>query len=174
MRNRLALSLAVALSCVLMACSSTPPTATTRAPAAAATSAPAATLTFQLDWIPNVQHFGPVYADQQGLYKATGLNVKVQAGGQGIDGLQMVAAGAADVAVSSAMSIYVANEHGLDLVGFAAVYQKSASALVCRGDRASAISKTSPVRQSAPKAQPTLTPCRSYWARTASNTPASR
>jgi NitT/TauT family transport system substrate-binding protein len=94
-----------------------------------------ASLTFQLNWIPNIQHFGPVYAEHQGLYRDLGLTVKVQPGGQGIDGLQMVAAGAADIAISGAPTIYAANEKGLGVVGFAAVYQKSSSALVCRGDR---------------------------------------
>ena len=133
--NRFAIALGLVATCALVACGVPTPPAATPAPASAPTQPALANLTFQLNWIPNVQHFGPVYADQQGLYRAAGLNVKVQAGGQGIDGLQMVAAGAADVAVSSATTIYVANEHGLDVVGFAAVYQKSASALVCRGDR---------------------------------------
>jgi NitT/TauT family transport system substrate-binding protein len=136
--SRRAIGIAVFLSCALVACSAPAPStapAATRGPATAPTPTVAANLVFQLDWIPNIQHFGPVYADQKGLYKAAGLNVTVRAGGQGIDGLQMVAAGAADVAVNSATSVYVANEHGLDVVGFAAVYQKSASALVCRGDR---------------------------------------
>lgn len=93
-----------------------------------------ANLTFQLNWIPNIQHFGPVYADAEGFYDEVNLNVTVQAGGQGIDGIQMVAAGAADIAVSSAANLYVANERDLDLVGFAAVYQRAANALVCRGD----------------------------------------
>src|SRR5690349_14969498 len=41
------------------------------APSPSAAPSPVATtsLTFQLDWIPNVQHFGPVYADRMGLYK---------------------------------------------------------------------------------------------------------
>jgi ABC-type nitrate/sulfonate/bicarbonate transport system substrate-binding protein len=93
-----------------------------------------ASLTFQLNWIPNIQHFGPVYAREMGFYKEVALDVKVAAGGQGIDGIALVVGGGADIAVSGAANIYAANEKGADLVAFAAVYQKSASALVCRGD----------------------------------------
>ena len=98
-------------------------------------SVPMAKVTFQLNWLPNVQHFGPVYASRQGLYKEMNLDVDLKPGGQGIDGLQMVVGGAADIALSSAPNLFAANEKGADLVAFAAVFQSSASALVCRQDR---------------------------------------
>ncbi len=106
----------------------------------AAAAAPTATpkpvsMSFQLDWIPNIQHFGPVYADKMGYYKEAGLTVKILDGGQGIDPINLVVGGGADVGVSNATNIYAANEKGADLVGFAAVYQKSASVLLCRGDK---------------------------------------
>jgi NitT/TauT family transport system substrate-binding protein len=81
-----------------------------------------------------VQHFGPVYAAHQGLYNDVGLQVDVQPGGQA-DPLQLLAAGNVDIVVSGPTQIYVANEQGLNVVGFAAVFQKSPQVMVCRGDR---------------------------------------
>lgn len=93
-----------------------------------------ASLTFQLDWIPNIQHFGPSYADAEGFYEEEGLDVTVQAGGQGVDGVALVVGGGADIAVTNATNIYAANEQGADLIGFAAIFQKTPSAIVCRAD----------------------------------------
>ncbi len=93
-----------------------------------------ASLTFQLNWIPNIQHFGPTYADEMGFYEEEALDVKIQPGGQGIDGIALVVGGGADIAVSSAANIYAANENGADIIGFAAVFQKAANAIVCRAD----------------------------------------
>jgi NitT/TauT family transport system substrate-binding protein len=93
-----------------------------------------ASLTFQLDWIPNIQHFGPSYADEMGFYKDENLEVNIQPGGQGIDGVALVVGGGADIAVTNATNIYAANEQGADIIGFAAVFQKTPSAVVCRAD----------------------------------------
>lgn len=116
---------------LVAACSSAP------APAAAPTAAqvPAASLTVQLNFLPNVEHFGISYADRTGLYKAQNLNVTVKPGGQGVDGLQMVAAGAADVAVSSPDTIMTAVNQGIPIIAFAAEFHKTPQAMICRKDR---------------------------------------
>ena len=93
-----------------------------------------ASLKFQLDWIPNIQHFGPSYAAAEGLYAEENLEVTVQPGGQGVDALALVVGGGADIGVTSAPNIYAANENGADIVAFAAVFQKTPSAIVCRAD----------------------------------------
>ena len=59
----------------------------------------------QLNFIRNVEHAGILFAEKEGFYKAENLEVEVIAGGTGIDPLQVVAAGGADIGVTAASSI---------------------------------------------------------------------
>lgn len=88
----------------------------------------------QLNFVPNVEHFGVSYADEDGLAAAAGVDVEVLAGGQGIDPVQVVAAGQADVGVTAAESFLLARAQGMPLVAFAAQFQNSPVALTCRED----------------------------------------
>jgi NitT/TauT family transport system substrate-binding protein len=118
----------------LAACS---PAAAPASPAkpAAATAVPKASLIVQLNFLPNAEHYGISYADRAGLYSAQNLDVKVNAGGQGIDGLRMVAAGAANIAVSDPASVLTATNQGIPVLAFAAEFHKTPQAMICRKDR---------------------------------------
>jgi NitT/TauT family transport system substrate-binding protein len=121
----------IALAALVVAACSAP------APAAPATSAPAAkpSLIVQLNFLPNAEHYGITYADRAGLYAAQNLDVKVNPGGQGVDGLQMVAAGAATIAVSDPASVLTAINQNIPIVAFAAEFHKTPQAMICRKDR---------------------------------------
>jgi NitT/TauT family transport system substrate-binding protein len=101
----------------------------------AATATPKASLIVQLNFVPNVEHYGISYADRAGLYTDQNLDVKVNPGGQGVDGLQMVAAGAANIAVSDPATLLTAVNQDIPVVAFAAEYHKTPQAMICRNDR---------------------------------------
>ena len=91
-------------------------------------------LTVQLNFIRNVEHAGILFAEKEGFYKAENLQVEVIAGGTGIDPLQVVAAGGADIGVTSASSIINARSQSVPVKAFAAQFQKSPVATTCRTD----------------------------------------
>src|SRR4051812_32520755 len=128
---RPALGAVVALA---LASACAPAAAPTAAPTGAAT-APRASLSVQLNFLPNAEHYGITYADHAGLYAAQNLEVKVMPGGQGIDGLQMVAAGAANIAVSDPATVLAAVNQNIPVVAFAAEFHKTPQAMICRQDR---------------------------------------
>jgi NitT/TauT family transport system substrate-binding protein len=91
-------------------------------------------LTVQLNFIRNVEHAGLLFAEKEGFYKAENLEVEVIAGGTGIDPLQVVAAGGADIGVTSGSSIINARSQSVPVKAFAAQFQKSPVATTCRTD----------------------------------------
>ena len=112
------------------------PTVVASAAAAGGSPTPVkASLKVQLNFVENAEHYGIAYADKTGFYKAQNLNVEVIPGGQGIDGLQMVAAGAADIAVSSPSTVMTALSQGIPVIAFAAEFDKTPSAMICRKDK---------------------------------------
>jgi NitT/TauT family transport system substrate-binding protein len=131
---RPALGAVVALA-VASACAPGAPTAAPAAPTGGAAPAPKANLSVQLNFLPNAEHYGIAYADRAGLYAAQNLDVKVMPGGQGIDGLQMVAAGAANIAVSDPATVLAAVNQNIPVVAFAAEFHKTPQAMICRQDR---------------------------------------
>jgi NitT/TauT family transport system substrate-binding protein len=121
---------AVAFSALLLAACSAP-----SAPTAQPTTVAKSSLIVQLNFLPNAEHYGITYADRAGLYSAQNLDVKVNPGGQGVDGLQMVAAGAATIAVSDPSSVLTAINQDIPIVAFAAEFHKTPQAMICRKDR---------------------------------------
>jgi NitT/TauT family transport system substrate-binding protein len=92
-------------------------------------------LKVQLNFILNAEHYGVAYADKTGIYKEHALDVEVVPGGQGIDGLQLVAGGGADIAVSSPANVMTAVAQGIPVVAFAAQFHKTPQAMICRKDK---------------------------------------
>jgi NitT/TauT family transport system substrate-binding protein len=134
----LALCLVVLLAIACGSGSSNDSTATT-APStgdstAAPTDIPTVNLKVQLNFILNAEHYGVAYADKTGIYKENHLNVDVIPGGQGIDGLQLVAGGAADIAVSTPANVMTAISQGIPVIAFAAEFHKTPQAMICRKD----------------------------------------
>jgi NitT/TauT family transport system substrate-binding protein len=106
---------------------------------AAALTAPAAAfaldkLTVVLSYVPNVEAFGAEYALHSGFFKDEGLDVTLVPAGQGIDQVQMVAAGTADIGITGPESILAGVEKGEKFKIFAAEFQKSPVAMTCRKD----------------------------------------
>ncbi len=102
---------------------------------AAATSAKPDKLKVQLNFLPNAEHYGLSYADKSGIYKQYNLDVDVIPGGQGVDGLQLVAGGGADIAVSSPANVMTAVSQGIPVIAFAAEFHKTPQAMICRKDK---------------------------------------
>jgi NitT/TauT family transport system substrate-binding protein len=91
-------------------------------------------LTVVLGYLPNVEMYGPKYALTEGLYKEAGLDVTQVPGGQGIDQVQMVATGLADVGLATGNVIILGEAKGEDFVIIGATLQNSPSAMTCRKD----------------------------------------
>lgn len=92
-------------------------------------------VTIQLNWKPEPQ-FGGFYAgDVLGTYKKHGLDVHVEAGGNGTPTVQMVAAGRAAYGIVSADELVIARSRGLDVVALFAVYQTNPQGIMTKAGR---------------------------------------
>jgi NitT/TauT family transport system substrate-binding protein len=91
-------------------------------------------LTVVLGYIPNVEMYGPEYALIEGLFKAEGLDVTLVPAGQGVNQVQMVAAGVADIGIANPESILAAAGRGEKFKIFASQFQTSPVAMTCRKD----------------------------------------
>ena len=83
------------------------------------------TIVFGTNWFAEAQHGGYYEALANGIYKKYGLNVKVDMGGPGINGEQLLAAGKYQFYMGNGIDQLVATAHGLPLVTVATVFQKS-------------------------------------------------
>jgi ABC-type nitrate/sulfonate/bicarbonate transport system substrate-binding protein len=95
----------------------------------ATTSAELRPVSVILDWSPNTNHSGLYLAQSAGYYAAEGLDVKLVEPGD-TSGLQLIAAGQADFAVSVAESVVPARTEGLPVVSVAAIIEHNTSSLV--------------------------------------------
>ena len=86
-------------------------------------------LTVVLDWTPNTNHSGLYLAQARGYFRQAGLDVKIVQPGD-TSGLQLVAAGKADVAYSVSEELLPARAQGADVVSIAAVIQHNTSSLI--------------------------------------------
>ncbi|NLE75183.1 MAG: ABC transporter substrate-binding protein, partial [Chloroflexi bacterium] len=84
-------------------------------------------MTVMLDWVPNTNHTGIFVALENGWYADEGLQVEVVQPAEGSTGLQVVAAGKADVAISYQEEMTYARAEGLPVVSLAAVIQHNTS-----------------------------------------------
>lgn len=100
-------------------------------PAAAAEKTP---LTVVLSYVPNVENFGAFYAREKGYFDEAGLDVTLIPGGQGIDQVQMVSAGLAQLGMTGADSVVAAVDKGAPLKVIGAQFQTSPVAMTCRKD----------------------------------------
>lgn len=103
----------------------------------ASSSAATQKVTLVLDWTPNTNHSGFYLAQQKGYYRDAGLDVDIVEPGQagGPDGLQQMAAGNAQFAVSVAESLLPARAEGVPAVSVAAIIEHNTSSLVAPTDR---------------------------------------
>jgi len=91
-------------------------------------------LTVVLGYIPNVESFGPVYAKAKGLFKEEGLDVTLVPAGVGVDGVQMVSAGTAQIGIANPEVILAGEDKGESFKVFAGEFQRTPLAMTCRKD----------------------------------------
>lgn len=117
---------ALALSSCTTAAKDEPAQSTPEAQSRTATPPPrdGSEVTLGLTYIPNVQ-FSPVYvAEDEGIYRAAGLNLMVRHHG-GDEGLfTALMAGEEDMVLASGDEVYQAREQGMDLVAVGSYYQQ--------------------------------------------------
>ena len=82
-----------------------------------------------LDWTPNTNHSGMYLAKARGWYRAAGLDVSFLEPGDSSN-LQLLAAGKADVAVSTSEDVVPARAQGLPVQSVAAIIEHNTSSLV--------------------------------------------
>jgi NitT/TauT family transport system substrate-binding protein len=87
-----------------------------------------------LGYIPDVEMYGPEYALHQGYYKAEGLDVTLIPAGQGVDQVQMVAAGIAQIGIDNPEGILAGEGQGENFKVFAGQFQTQPIAMTCRKD----------------------------------------
>lgn len=125
------LAMTIGVVTVLGAAAKSPSSGTAVAKSNHATTA---SLSVVMGYVPDVEDYGFEYALHQGLYQAQGLSVKLIPGGQGIDQVQEVEAGVAQVGVGNAEQILAAVAKGAQVKVFGAEFQKSPVAMTCRKD----------------------------------------
>lgn len=131
-----AISLIVAISLVLTACSSGNNGQTSSA--AGASSSPGAStaagassgaeltkITQVTNWFAQPEHGGQYAALAKGYYKDAGLDMTIQPGGPGVSATQIVASGQAEFGMGQADEILLARQNGIPLVAVAAIFQKN-------------------------------------------------
>ena len=91
-------------------------------------------LSVVLGYIPDVEMYGPEYALHAGYYKAAGLNVTLIPAGQGVDQVQMVAAGIATIGIDNPEGILAGEGQGEKFKVFAGQFQTQPIAMTCRKD----------------------------------------
>lgn len=95
-------------------------------------AAPGNHLRVQLHWLHQAQFAGFYMAQDRGLFKREGLTVELIPGGPGIDPIETVQQGRADVAVAWMGEAWRHTWLGPPLVNIAQIVQKSSLGLLCR------------------------------------------
>lgn len=91
-------------------------------------------LTVALGYAPNVEMFGALYAVRAGFFAAEGLTVNAVPASTGVDQVQMVAAGRADIGIVGPEQIIAGAGRGEKFKIFAAQYQRSPVCMTARRD----------------------------------------
>lgn len=81
------------------------------------------TVSFELSFIPNVQHAGFLVAAKRGFYTDEGLNVEIKPAGPGIDPTQDVADGTVDLAQVDYVDLVEARAAGVPIKAVAQTYK---------------------------------------------------
>lgn len=93
------------------------------------------TITLALNWLPEPEFGGFYAAREDGAYKKTGLDVKIQGGGAGVPVVQMVATGRADFGTVTADELVMARAHGGDVVAVFATFQTAPHGIMVHAAR---------------------------------------
>ena len=94
------------------------------------TAQPLQKLVFTTDWLAQAEHGGFYQAVAEGTYRKYGLDVQIRMGGPQVNGLQLLAVGQVDIAMSDALQVLSAVEQNVPLVAFAATFQKNPTVII--------------------------------------------
>jgi NitT/TauT family transport system substrate-binding protein len=89
-------------------------------------------ITLQLKWVEQAQFMGYLVADAQGYYEDENIDIEIKPGGVGINPVDVLAAGEADVAVAWTGNVLPAITKGEDLVNFGQGMQRSGLRLMAK------------------------------------------
>ena len=103
---------------------------------------PADDVKIVLQWVVQAQFAGYYVALEKGFYEEENLNVEIQPGGPDILPVQLVAAGAAELAVQPFAVLLSARDQGIDVVAVAQVFERSGYRLVSWAGRRDHVSGT--------------------------------
>lgn len=79
----------------------------------------------RLAWLHQTEHAGFYLAQDKGLYRKEGLEVRIEEGGREVQGIQAVLDGKEDFAVDSADQVLLARSKGQDVVSIGVVFRRS-------------------------------------------------
>mgnify|MGYP006154651315 FL=1 len=91
-------------------------------------------LTFLTSWYAQAEHGGFYQAVATGLYKQAGLDVTIKMGGPQVNGMQLLAAGAADLIIGYDFQVLSGIERGVPTVTVAASFQKDLQGMLTHAD----------------------------------------
>jgi len=94
----------------------------------------AETVRVALDWTPNTNHTGLLVADARGYYEEEGLELRLLEGGPTAP-MQLVAAGRAEIGISSQEYVTMARAQGIPVVSVAALFPHNTSGFAAAVDR---------------------------------------
>jgi NitT/TauT family transport system substrate-binding protein len=89
---------------------------------------------FLTSWFAQAEHGGFYQAQATGLYAHAGIDVAIAMGGPQVNGLQLLAAGAADIIMGYDIQVLKAVEQGLPVVTIAACFQQDQQGLMTHAD----------------------------------------
>jgi NitT/TauT family transport system substrate-binding protein len=95
----------------------------------------AGALTVVLGWYPTPESGGWFAAQEEGLFTDAGLDVTLQPGGPQVSGVQLVAAGRADIGIASAEDVVRSRAQGIPIVAIAALYQRNPVGVMVHADQ---------------------------------------
>ncbi|MGC1853050.1 MAG: ABC transporter substrate-binding protein [Solirubrobacterales bacterium] len=91
-------------------------------------------VTLVLDFVPNAVHSGIYAAQDEGYYRAEGIDLTIRQPGESSDAPKLLAAGRADFAILDIHDLGIARERGVDVVGAMPIVQRPLAAVIVRGD----------------------------------------
>lgn len=91
-------------------------------------------LTFLTSWYAQAEHGGLYQALATGIYKKAGLDVTIKMGGPQVNGMQLLAAGQADVIMGYDFQVLSGVEKGLPVVAVASTFQKDLQGMLTHDD----------------------------------------
>ncbi|MEW1957855.1 ABC transporter substrate-binding protein [Kineococcus sp. NPDC059986] len=92
-------------------------------------------LSVVLGWYPTPESGGWFAAQEEGRFTDAGLDVTLQPGGPQVSGVQLVAAGRADVGIASAEDVVRSRSQGIPVVAVAALYQRNPVGVMVHADQ---------------------------------------